>query len=159
MFPLLLLVSFTVLVVTEISLLVTLHDHLGFIQTVLLVVATGILGGSLARQQGLALLWRIRQQSSTGQMPADALLDGALILVAGAVLITPGVLTDAMGFALLVPPVRSVIKRWIKRWFARRMEVQAAQFKAAGFTPPGSPERSSREIIDVEVIQTTVDDV
>jgi len=148
-----LLLLFTVLPLTEFALLVWLDGVIGLLPTIALVLGTGVLGASLARQQGLATLWRIRQQSSSGQMPTDALFDGALILVAGAVLITPGILTDAFGFSLLIPPLRGLVKRGLKRWLASSVQVQTQSF---GPPPTNPPPRG--DVIDVEVVQTRVED-
>lgn len=151
-----LLLLFTVLPLIELSLLIWLGSHMGWLQTLLLVIGTGILGASLARQQGIATLFRIREESSQGKMPADALMDGVLLLLAGAVLITPGVLTDAMGFSLLVPPIRAVIKKGLKHWFANRVQVQVM----GGAAPQGpQPRKDSRgDVIDVEVKEVHVED-
>lgn len=83
------------------------------------MLVTGITGGFLARTQGLAVLHRIRWQLGQGQLPAGSLLDGLLILSGGLLLVTPGVLTDAAGFALLSPPGRHLVKTWLQRWLER----------------------------------------
>lgn len=150
-----LLLLFTVLPLTEFTLLVQIHEQIGLPATIALVLGTGVLGASLARQQGVLTLRRIQQELGDGKMPGDALMDGALILVAGAVLITPGVLTDAFGFALLIPPIRAVLKRGLRRWFAKSVRVQSVG------TPPGwsRPEAGGQsEIIDAEVIETRVEE-
>lgn len=142
----------TVTPVVELALLLWLWEHMGLLQTVLLVIGTGILGATLAKQQGLATLYRIREESSQGKMPADALMDGVLLLLAGAVLITPGVLTDVLGFSLLVPPVRAVIKKGLKHWFASRVQVQVM-----GDAPRREPPPKG-DVIDVEVKEVRVED-
>lgn len=115
-----LILLFTVLPLVEFSILISLGQSIGLVWTILLVLGTGVLGAALARWQGVQTAWRIREQMATGKMPTDALFDGALILVAGAVLITPGVLTDAFGFSLLIPPLRQLIKAGLKRHFQGR---------------------------------------
>ena len=98
---------FTVIPLAELWLLFRLSGVFGFWTTIFVVLATGALGATLARWQGLRALQRVQQEMQQGILPAKALGDGALILVAGVLLITPGVLTDALGLSLLVPPLRA----------------------------------------------------
>lgn len=143
-----LLVLFVALPIIEFSLLFELADAISWPATIALVLLTGVLGAALARQQGLKTLSRIQQELAAKRMPGDALFDGALILVAGAVLITPGVLTDAFGFALLIPPIRSVIKRTLRRHFADRVQMVR--------TGAQSPSPGAGEVVDAQVIETQV---
>lgn len=152
-----LLLLFTVLPLTEFWLLWQLAGGLGLPQTIVLVLATGFLGAALARQQGVATLWRIRQQLASNQMPTDALFDGALILVAGAVLITPGVLTDAAGFCLLVPPIRAVVKRGLRAWAAKNVRIETTGYGQPASRP--ASRASSDSVIDVEAVKTRVEDL
>ena len=117
-----LLLLFTVVPLVELFLLVKLGTVVGVGPTIGLVIFTGVLGAWLARQQGLGVLRRLRVELAEGRLPAGALIDGLLILVAGAVLLTPGLLTDALGFVLLVPPTRAVVRRIVAARFARRKE-------------------------------------
>lgn len=106
-----LLLLFTLVPLVELALLVTIGRHLGLAATLLLVLATGVLGAWLAKSQGLRALVRVRTELGSGRMPTEALLDGVLIFVAGAVLLTPGLLTDAAGFFLLSPKGRAWVRR------------------------------------------------
>ena len=90
-------------------------------------------------------------------MPADALVDGLLIFLAGAFLITPGMITDVVGFGLLIPPIRAVVKRFAKVWFIRHVEVRTAAFYSNG-SPSSRPPRND-EIVDARVIETHVEDM
>lgn len=108
-----LLLLFTLVPLLELFLLVKLGTLIGVGATVLIVIATGILGASLARWQGLAVLRRLSEDLSQGRLPADALLDGLLIFIAGAVLLTPGLITDALGFFLLLPAGRAVVRKTV----------------------------------------------
>ena len=74
--------------------------------TVLLVFATGIVGATLVRQQGIQTVVHIRQELALGNLPRPQMIDGIMILISGAFLITPGLLTDTLGFSLLIPTVR-----------------------------------------------------
>jgi len=121
-----LLILFTVVPLTELWLLVRVGASIGFGPTLLLVLGTGILGASLARREGVRVLGRIQAELDAGHLPADQMIDGLLILVAGALLITPGILTDLVGFALLVPPIRRRIRAYLKRRFQARIRLWSA---------------------------------
>ena len=106
----------------ELVLLIEIGQRIGTLATIGLIMVTGIVGASLARQQGISTLGRLRKDLDEGRLPAEAIIDGVLILVAAAVLITPGVLTDAFGFICLVPACRRVFKRELKRRFERAVQ-------------------------------------
>jgi UPF0716 protein FxsA len=108
-----LLLLFTLVPLVELFLLVKLGTVIGIGATVFIVIFTGVLGAWLARWQGLGVLRRLTEDVNEGRLPADALIDGLLILIAGAVLLTPGLITDALGFFLLVPPGRAVVRKMI----------------------------------------------
>jgi UPF0716 protein FxsA len=157
---------FTVVPIVELTLLVWLGTETQWWVPVLLVITTGILGATLWRQQGLRVIQRIQGEMAAGQMPADALVDGLLIFLAGAFLITPGVLTDVIGVSLLIPPLRALIKGFAKLWFLRHVQVRTAAFYSNG-TPTGGPNNSESigdrnisesRIIDARVIETHVED-
>ncbi len=105
----------------EIALLLLSGRTLGLIPTVLLIIGTGILGAWLARREGSEAIQKVNRQMQTGQMPGDAILDGLCILVGGVVLLTPGFITDALGFLLLIPATRKPFKRWMKKFLERRI--------------------------------------
>lgn len=157
---------FTVVPIVELALLVKLGAETQWWVPVLVVIATGMAGAVLWRQQGLRVIQRIQSEMTAGQMPADALVDGLLIFLAGAFLITPGVLTDAVGVCLLIPPVRAVVKRLAKLWFLRHVEVRTAAFYSQGTSPAGPTNGESireskiaeSKIIDARVIETHVED-
>ena len=102
----LLLLLFLVVPLAEIYLLIEVGSVIGAVATVGLVVLTAVVGAALMRAQGLATLLRARASMAKGELPALELLEGAVILVAGALLLTPGFITDATGFACLIPSVR-----------------------------------------------------
>ena len=104
----------------ELVLLSQLLHRTGLMLTLAVVFVTGIVGVNLARRQG-SLAWRaIHQQMSSGKTPSKEILDGVLILFAGVFLITPGLLTDIVGFSLLVPRLRTVVGTRLVRWFMTR---------------------------------------
>ncbi|MBC8259318.1 MAG: FxsA family protein [SAR324 cluster bacterium] len=108
-----LFLAFTIIPVVEIYLLIKIGSVFGALTSIVLVVLTGFLGAYLARIQGLQTLFRIQESLREGRMPSGELLDALLIGIAGLVLLTPGFLTDAVGFILLVPTTRNVIKYWL----------------------------------------------
>ena len=141
-----LILLLTVVPIVEFWVLMELKDWTSFSFTVLVVLGTGVVGAILARMEGLRTLRRIRDELGEGRIPGDSLLDGAMILVAGALLVTPGVLTDAAGFLLLAPPSRSLLRRALKHWIKGKMDGGEVFFhKRMGFgpisqePPPGSP--------------------
>ena len=117
-----LLALFTIVPLVELGLLIQLGRWMGVVPTVLLVFGTGVLGAALARSQGLRTLRRFQEETGRGNLPTDAIFDGVLILIAGAVLLTPGILTDLLGFTLLVPASRAVVRRVVGERLRRRVE-------------------------------------
>ncbi len=114
---------FVVVPILELVLLIQLGRVVGLLPTVGLVLLTGATGAWLARTEGVRVLFRFQNKLAGGQLPGQALFDGLCVLVGGAFLLTPGVLTDFAGFALLLPFSR----RWIQRWMKRSLERQIAQ--------------------------------
>ena len=108
-----LFLAFTIIPVVEIYLLIQIGSAFGAITSIALVIFTGFLGAYLAKVQGLQTLFRIQESLAEGRMPSGELLDALLIGVAGLVLLTPGFLTDSVGFILLIPSTRNAIKSWL----------------------------------------------
>ena len=106
----------------ELAILVYLGTIIGALYTILIVVATGILGAFMARNQGLATLSRIRGSIERGIIPSNEIFDGALILAGGLLLLTPGIITDIIGFAMLVPQTRRITGRWLRSLIRRRIQ-------------------------------------
>lgn len=150
---------FTVLPIVELAILIRIGEATVWWVPILLVISTGIAGAALSRWQGLQVVRRLREDAAAGRMPADALVDGFLILLAGILLITPGVVTDLVGIAFLIPPIRAFVKRGVKAWIKRNIQVRVAGFNSAGAWQydNGTPPRND-EIIDARVIGTRVED-
>jgi UPF0716 protein FxsA len=122
--------------------------------TLLLVLATGVAGAAMARRQGLRAWQRIATALANGQAPTFELLEGGLILAAGLLLITPGLITDAVGFSLLIPACRRLWGRLLVAWFKRNTVVR---FQSFGFPPQGGPRSghtADDDVIDVEFTRT-----
>jgi len=116
-----LVVLFVAMPLIELLVLLRVHEAIGLMSTLALVILTGVVGAFLARVQGLLVVTQIQRELAGGRMPAPRLMDGVMILVAGVLLITPGLITDAAGFALLVPPVRAAIRAWLRRKVEARL--------------------------------------
>ena len=121
MLPILIL-AFTVIPAIEIGLFVVVGGEIGPLSTVAVVLFTGVAGAALARAQGLRVLQQVQGTLGRGEMPKDGLVEGALILFGGALLLTPGFLTDAWGLACLIPPSRKAMAVVVKRWLAHRIK-------------------------------------
>jgi UPF0716 protein FxsA len=113
-----LFVLFVLLPVVELALLIQVGRQLGLWPTIGIVLATGALGAALARREGMRVFFGFQGELASGRLPHQALLDGVSVLVGGMLLLTPGFLTDALGFAFLLPASR----RWIQGRVRRRLE-------------------------------------
>ena len=116
-----LILVFTIVPLAELYILIKIGTYIGGLNTILLVLMTTVLGALLARLQGLRTLRQIQLSLSQGQIPAEELIDGVLILFGGILLVIPGVLTDLFALVLLLPFTRTYFKRWLRRRFDRMM--------------------------------------
>jgi len=123
-----LILVFTLTPLIELALLIELGRQIGTGATLVVVVATGLLGAILAKNEGLGAIRRMREEMAAGRLPAEALLDGAIILTGGLLLLTPGLLTDACGFICLLPPTRGALKNWLRRKIQRKLEFDDVHF-------------------------------
>lgn len=129
---------------------------------VLLVLVDGLLGALLWQWQGIRIVRLIQNELAAGKLPAGALADDLLIVLAGALLITPGMLTDVVGFALLVPPLRAIVKRLAQSWFARHVEIRAATYRSAysaDRVDHDGHRRRADQVIDARVVSIRVEQV
>ena len=117
-----LLLLFILVPAVELILLIELGGVIGTLATIALIVITGALGATLARWQGLGVLRQMQQELANGHLPAGSLMDGVIILFAAALLMTPGFLTDTVGFLCLVPSFRTLIKRFIWKRLERAIQ-------------------------------------
>jgi UPF0716 protein FxsA len=158
MLPLLLL--FTVIPLVELWLLYQLSEAFGFLETIALVLGTGFAGAALARWQGWQAFERVRTEMREGMFPAQAIGDGVLIFAAGLLLITPGVLTDAFGLSLLIPPLRKLVMKGLRHWFATHVRVETNAFYPDGSSarPPGRTTVVDARVIDAHVVDAEQDE-
>lgn len=110
------LLLFIVMPILEIAILLRVGSAIGWVTTLLIVIVTAVLGSAMLRHQGVTTLNRARERMHSGQMPAQELLEGVMILIGGVLLLTPGFVTDAFGFACLVP----VTRKWLAGHLASR---------------------------------------
>ena len=104
-------ILFTLVPMIELAILIEIGSRVGTFHTIMLIISTGVVGALLAQSQGLAVIRKIQEEISFGRAPADELFDGLFVLVGGVLLITPGILTDLIGFAFLLPITRNLIKQ------------------------------------------------
>jgi len=145
-----LLLLFVALPAAELALLIELGSRFGTLHTLGLIVFTGIVGASLARSQGLGVVRAIQSEVAAGRLPAESMLDGVMILLAGALLVTPGILTDTFGFLCLVPAFRRRLRNFV--W--KRLQAAVEQNRAALHVDFGDPfaapdPRHERVVYDV----------
>jgi UPF0716 protein FxsA len=131
---------FVIVPLIELVLLIQLGQVIGLWPTLGVVLFTGITGAAMARMEGLRVLYQFQSEMASGRLPGQALLDGISVLIGGAFLLTPGILTDFTGFALLFPPSRRWIQRRVRRSLERRVAegtIQVVTMGTGGFGWPG----------------------
>lgn len=120
----LLALLFLVVPILELYVLLQVGHAIGALNTVALLIAVSVVGAWMSKRQGLNVLQRVKTQLERGQMPGAELVDGLLVFFAGALLLTPGFLSDCLAIALLLPPVRAVVRRMVRNWFERRVDIR-----------------------------------
>lgn len=140
-----LLLLLTIVPLLELALLLTVADLTGFTALLAFIIGTGFFGAWLLRRQGLKTFHGLREELRGGRLPPTELLNGLLILTAGFLMLTPGVLTDLVGIALLVPQSRSLFRKWLVAYMSSRLQKMQ-------FLGPRSPTNRRVEIIDSYVV-------
>jgi UPF0716 protein FxsA len=130
--PVLLVLVFVVVPLAELFVLIQVGQEIGALPTIGILVVDSILGSLLLRSQGRAVWRRFNEALNNRRPPAREVLDGALVIFGGALLLTPGFLTDILGLLLLLPPTRAVVRRVLLGWFGRRFVVARVAGAAAG---------------------------
>lgn len=143
-----LLLLFTLVPIVELAILIWLTRQTSVLTTAAIVLTTGFVGAALAKWQGFRAWNAIRTELAAGRAPAASVADGVLILFAGAFLLTPGLLTDVVGFSLLVPRVRGWMRKRLLDFFRSRVEMRVRTFtaRASGF--------AQGDVIDAEFRRT-----
>jgi UPF0716 protein FxsA len=143
-----LLLAFILVPLAEIAILIKVGGVIGLVPTLALIVLTAVIGTWMLRHQGFSVLARAQRQLEQGVMPVTEVFEGLCLLVAGALLLTPGFLTDALGALLLVPQVRALLYRQVADYLERHV-----------VHPPGSPRDHEPPILDAEFEEIDPDEV
>jgi UPF0716 protein FxsA len=131
----------------ELYLLLRLASIAGIGTTVLIVISTAIVGSMLARYQGMMAWWRFRDALAHGRIPSTEIADGLMVIFAAALLLTPGLVTDAVGFTLLIPWSRGLVRGWLVARIAKNMSVNTVVFQQ-GFSRDGKQAFDDSDTID-----------
>ncbi len=144
------LIIFVIIPMAEILLFMAVGGKIGFLTTLFLAFLTAVIGGWIVKYQGLTTIAHIRMAMERGQMPLDELFDGICLIIAGATLITPGFLTDFIGFTLLIPPARNAMRHIIRTRTSWGVEGFAtnSQDRNANSPPPGEIIEGDFERVD-----------
>ncbi len=117
-----LLILFVIVPVTELYILIEVGKKIGSLTTIGIIIFTGILGAYLVKNQGFMILKKIQNDLNEGIMPGDSLIQGAIILAGGILLLTPGFVTDIVGFIFLIPVSRNVVKKYLLKWLKGKIK-------------------------------------
>ncbi|MDE0269223.1 MAG: FxsA family protein [Acidimicrobiaceae bacterium] len=107
----------------ELFVIVQLSDFAGFWQTITLMVLVSVVGAFMVRHSGFGIMQKMRSRLAQGELPAAELVEGVLILVSGALMLTPGFFTDTIGLLLLVQPTRVIVRKALMRYFSKKIQV------------------------------------
>ncbi len=143
-----LFLAFTLIPALELYLLIQIGQWLGPVATVLIIVATGAIGAWLAKREGLSVLKQLTEEARQGFPSGDRIVEGLMVLVAGVLLVTPGVLTDITGFVLVAPPTRTRIAPHLKRYLMKRFvgtTGTTVRFGSRDVAPPPPPDPGEQD--------------
>jgi len=116
-----LMALFILVPIIELYILLEVGKKIGVFFTIAIVIITGAVGAYLVKTQGFNLLFRIKTKINSGIIPTDSLTEGLLVLIGGIFLITPGLITDTLGFLLIIPQSRLFIFKYVKRWIMHKI--------------------------------------
>ena len=150
-----LLVAFIVVPLVELYLLFRIAEFTSPLATLALVIITGIIGSFLARREGAMAWFRFQSALGEGRMPSREIQDGLMIVFAAALLLTPGLLTDVLGFTLLIPWGRDIVRRFVLKPYLGQFNVQVVGTNPMNADSPVDEEmrRSSHVTIDAKVVE------
>lgn len=139
---------FVAIPVAEIALFIWVGDRIGLVATLAAIVITALVGSALVSRQGAGAMRQVQEAFFQARFPAKELAHGLMIAIAGTLLITPGFLTDGIGFLLLIPPVREVVRRFFSRRFGRNWVVgPGPRVTDAQWTEPEPPNAGPPEAL------------
>jgi UPF0716 protein FxsA len=158
--PLLLVFIFIVVPIAELYVLWQIGSAIGILPTIALLILDSVLGAWLMRSQGRAAWLRFNRALAEGRVPGREVIDGVLVIFGGALLLTPGFLSDVLGLVLLLPPTRAIVRQVLVRRFGARLVVQAtsgAQARAGRMFGGGGAARPRRP--DGDTVEGTATEV
>jgi len=117
-----LITLFILVPIIELAVLIEVGQYIGTFYTIMLVIVTGVVGAFLAKMEGLRVWHQLQRDLRELKMPTDRMIDGVLILIGGAFLLTPGLITDVLGFLLIIPFTRFPLREYLKKRFTRKMK-------------------------------------
>lgn len=117
-----LLMLFIIVPVVELYILIEVGKKIGSLTTIGIIILTGILGAYLVKSQGFMILKKIQNDLNEGILPGNSLIQGAIILAGGILLLTPGFITDIIGFIFLIPASRRVVKKYLLKWLKGKIK-------------------------------------
>ena len=123
------LILFVIVPVTELYILIEVGKKIGSLSTIGIIILTGIIGAYLVKSQGFMILRKIQNDLNEEIMPGDSLIQGAIILAGGILLLTPGFVTDIVGFIFLIPVSRSIVKKYLLKWLQGKIKEGNFYFK------------------------------
>ncbi|MBA7498206.1 hypothetical protein ES704_00941 [subsurface metagenome] len=126
-----LLILFVIVPVTELYILIEVGKKIGSLTTIGIIILTGIIGACLVKSQGFMILRKIQNDLNEGIMPGDSLIQGTIILAGGILLLTPGFVTDIVGFIFLIPVSRNIVKKYLLKWL--KGKIKEGNFYYKGF--------------------------
>lgn len=132
------MIAFVVVPILELAVIIEVGSAIGVWETLLLVIAVSVMGAWLTRHEGFAVLRRMRAQLERGRLPGNEIIDGAIVLGGGLLLLTPGFITDAVGLCALFPPTRAPMRAMLRRRLRLRVSYPAS-------TPPSGQD----DVIDI----------
>jgi UPF0716 protein FxsA len=138
-----LVAAFILVPLAELAVLIAVGDYIGLLPTLVLLLVVSVAGAWLAKREGLAAWRRFQLAVADGRVPTVEVADGAMILLAGALLLTPGFLTDVVGILLLLPPTRAMARRLAPRLAARRLRRRGRVVVVEGTSRPAGSTRVS----------------
>lgn len=145
-----LLLLFVALPAAEIWLLIKVGSHIGVWQTILAVLFTGVAGAYLAKMEGLAVIKNLQKAQMEGRIPGNEMINGLLVFTGGALLLTPGFITDILGILMIFPLTRALIAVSIKRYFEKKMHSGTASFSYYSNISPHRSQLNDPDVIDAD---------
>lgn len=156
-----LFLAFIVVPVLEIALITQVAGGIGWLSTIVLVIGVSMAGALLVKREGLGVIKRVQESLRSGRLPTNDLADGAMIFFASALMLTPGFLTDGIGLALLIPPIRALLRPPVISFFKKRVDVKTSGMASGLFGgaqgPMGPRPRRGGDVFDVDARRTAQD--